>query len=202
MTVTTMRPRGRLFARAGVLAAAAATVMTVLGAGAASAADKPLDWKGAFPIIGDQTVKTVVHVDIPAEAKIGQQLKVPFSLDADVGTSAADGLRLVGAKKLGGSIDASVSLKLGDKAIPLQIKMPIPDTEVPAEGTLKFTAKGEVNFTVPQGIQPGEATTSVDPKAVSHVTTDAADPSLAKFDVNLALDPPSQDAVLGKTKVS
>ncbi|GAA4524343.1 DUF6801 domain-containing protein [Amycolatopsis samaneae] len=194
------RTRSR-FAKAGILAVAAA-VVTVCGAGQAAAADKSLTWKGGFPIIGDQTVKTVVHVDIPAKATIGQPVSVPFSLDVDAGDSTADGLRLVGAKKVGGAIDASVSLKVSSgQAISLKVNLPIPDTEVPASGPLKFTAKGKVDFTVPQGTPAGKATTSVEPKSVTHVTTDASDPSLAKFDVDLALDPPSQDTVLGSTDV-
>ncbi|MFD9894874.1 DUF6801 domain-containing protein [Amycolatopsis sp. NPDC059027] len=198
MTATKTRTR---LARAGIVAVAAA-VVTVCGAGAASAADKPLTWKGGFPIIGDQQVKTVVHVDIPAKATPGQPVSVPFTLDVDTGDGVGDGLRLVGGKKIGGSIDAAVAIKVSDgKSISLKVNLPIPDTQVPPSGPIKFTSQGKVDFTVPQGTPTGKATISVDPKAVTHVTTDVSDPSLAKFDVNLALDPPDQDAVLGSTDV-
>ncbi|MFD2491377.1 DUF6801 domain-containing protein [Amycolatopsis jiangsuensis] len=198
----TQRVPGRFFARMGVLATATAAAVTVLGAGVASAADKPLDFKGSFPLIGEQTVSTVVHVDVPESATIGQTVSVPFSLDADVGTAAADGLRLVGVTTLGGSIDASVTVQIGDQPVALPVSLPIPDTAIPDEGTLAFTAEGSVDFTVPEGVPAGEATTSVDPEAVTHVTTDASDPSLANFDVNLALDPADQDTVLGTTQIS
>ncbi|WIV55264.1 hypothetical protein [Amycolatopsis nalaikhensis] len=69
---------------------------------------------------------------------------------------------------------------------------------MPAEGTLKFTAQGQVDFTIPAGTPAGEATSSVDAAATTHVATDS---SLGEFDVELALDPPDQDATLGTTTI-
>ncbi|WP_158880296.1 DUF6801 domain-containing protein [Amycolatopsis anabasis] len=202
MTATMVRPARRWAAGTGVVAAIVAVVVGVFGAGMAQAADKELTWKGAFPIIGEQTVKSVIHAEIPASVKAGEKVSVPFSIDVDAGQAAGDGLRLVGIKKLSGAIKSSVTLKVSSgQSVPLPIEVPIPDTEVPAEGALTFKAEGTVEFTIPQGTPAGEATTSVDPKATSHIKTDATDPSLAEFDVELALDPPDQDTVLGKTQV-
>jgi hypothetical protein len=44
----------------------------------------------------------------------------------------------------------------------------------------------------------GEATSSVDSAATTHVVTDRG---LGEFDVDLTLDPPDQDATLGTTTV-
>ncbi|WP_216215353.1 DUF6801 domain-containing protein [Amycolatopsis aidingensis] len=183
--------------RAGIVAAVAA--VGLFGAGTASAADTTLTWKGAFPIIGEQTVETVVHVDIPEQATPGEQLSVPFSIDVDAGTAAADGLRLVGATQISGEISSSVTITASDgQSVPLTIKLPIPETPVPAEGSLTFAAEGSVDFAIPEGVPSGPAETTVDPEASTHVVTDS---SLGEFDVELALDPPDQDTLLGTTEV-
>ncbi|QWF84060.1 DUF6801 domain-containing protein [Amycolatopsis sp. CA-230715] len=177
-------------------------VLGVFGAGTARAVDKTLTWEGAFPIIGTQSVKSVVHVDVPAKAAPGQTVSVPFSIDVDAGTAAADGLRLVGVTKLGGKIDAKVNVTAsGGKVDPVRVTLDIPETKVPEQGGLTFTANGTVDFTVSAGTPAGPAKSAVDKEAVSHITTDAKDPSLAKFDVNLTLSPPEQDTVLGTTEV-
>jgi hypothetical protein len=48
------------------------------------------------------------------------------------------------------------------------------------------------------GAPAGEATSSVDSAATTHVVTDSG---LGEFDVDLTLDPPDQDATLGTTTV-
>ncbi|MFD9888511.1 DUF6801 domain-containing protein [Amycolatopsis sp. NPDC059027] len=189
-------------ARAGVLATVTAVTVGLLGAGTASAADKELTFTGEFPIIGTQSVKTVVHADIPASVQPGDTVDVPFSLDVDAGASAGDGLRLIGATKLSGTITSSVTLTAnGGQTVPLSVEVPIPETPVPAQGPLTFKADGTVKFTIPQETPTGEAKTTVDPKAGTHIKTDVQDPSLAEFDVNLQLDPPDQDTLLGTTQV-
>ena len=198
MTETLVRKGVRRFRAAGIAVAVAGTVM-LAAAGTAAAVEKNLTYKGGFPIIGDQKVAVVVKAEIPAAAKAGEPVSVPFTLDVDAGQAAGDGLRLVGAKKLSGTISSKVNIALGEQKISIPIELPIPDTEVPAEGPLKFTAEGKVDFTIPAGTPAGEATSSVDAAATSHIVTDS---SLGEFDVQLALDPPDQDAVLGKTTVS
>ncbi|MEU8414677.1 DUF6801 domain-containing protein [Amycolatopsis japonica] len=198
MTETLVRKGVRRFRAAGIAAVVAGTVM-LTSAGTAAAVEKNLTYKGGFPIIGDQKVAVVVKAEIPATAKAGEPISVPFTLDVDSGQAAGDGLRLVGAKKLSGTISSKVNIALGEQKVSIPIELPIPDTEVPAEGSLKFTATGKVDFTIPAGTPAGEATSSVDAAATSHIVTDS---SLGEFDVNLTLDPPDQDAVLGKTTVS
>lgn len=199
MAAITRRARSRNATRAGVLTAVTAVALGVFGAGMAAAADKSLTFKGAFPLIGQQSVHTVVHVNIPAKATPGQALTVPFSIDVDAGKAAGDGLRLVGAKNVAGTIKSSVTLKASDgRTVPLPIELPIPKTAVPPQGALTFAAKGSVRFTVPKGVAAGAAKTSVDATATTHVVTDS---SLGQFDVKLTLDPAGQDTVLGSTQV-
>ncbi|WP_158891146.1 DUF6801 domain-containing protein [Amycolatopsis anabasis] len=199
MTATKAKRANRRLFRAGIVTAVAMAATGVLGAGTAGAADKALTWKGGFPVIGDQSVKSVIHVDIPAKVSSGQAVSVPFSIDVDAGAGAGDGLRLVGAKKLAGTIKSSVTLTASNgQSVPLKIELPIPDTEVPKEGPLTFAAKGSVDFKVPAGVPAGPAKTAVDAKATSHIVTDSL---LGEFDVNLVLDPPDQDTVLGTTEV-
>jgi len=183
----------------GVVAALAALALFLFGSGNALAADKALTFSGEFPLIGKQQVSTVVHVDIPATATPGQTVSVPFSIDVDSGAAAADGLRLVGATKISGSIKAASVVTLSDgQSVSIPVELPIAETPVPATGPLTFTAEGSVDFTVPTGVAAGDATVSVDPAAVSHIVTDS---SLGEFDVNLSLDPTDQDTTLGTTTV-
>ncbi|WP_026360139.1 DUF6801 domain-containing protein [Amycolatopsis nigrescens] len=200
MAETKLKTVRRQSARAGIVASIVAILVGLFGGGMANAAEKSLTFKGAFPIIGEQSVTAVVKAEIPATATGGQALSVPFTLDVDAGVAAGDGLRLVGATKISGNIKSSVTIKLasGD-TVPLPVELPIPETPVPPEGALTFSASGTVEFTVPAGTPAGTATTSVDPEAVSHVVTDS---DLGEFDVNLALDPPDQDTVLGTTEIS
>ncbi|WP_410674400.1 DUF6801 domain-containing protein [Amycolatopsis sp. cmx-4-68] len=195
MTETLVRKRR--FRGAG-LAVLLAGAVAVLSAGPAAAAEKTLTYKGAFPLIGDQTVSVVVKADIPATATAGSPVSVPFSLDVDAGQTAGDGLRLVGATKVSGSITSKVNVALGGQSVVIPVELAIPETPVPAEGSLKFTAQGQVDFTVPAGTPAGEATSSVDAAANAHVVTGSG---LGEFDVAMALDPPDQDAVLGTTTV-
>ncbi|VVJ18798.1 Uncharacterised protein [Amycolatopsis camponoti] len=180
------------------LATLLAGAVAVLSAGPAAAAEKSLTYRGGFPLIGDQQVTVVVKADIPATATAGTPVSVPFSLDVDAGQAAGDGLRLVGATKISGTIASKVDLAIGGQSVAIPIELPIPETPVPAEGTLKFTAQGQVDFTVPAGTPAGEATSSVDSAATTHVVTDSG---LGEFDVDLTLDPPDQDATLGTTTV-
>lgn len=174
--------------------------MMLSAVGTAAAAEKNLTYKGGFPLIGDQQVAVVVKAEIPATAQAGSPISVPFTLDVDAGQAAGDGLRLVGATKISGTISSKVNVALtGGQSVSIPVELPIPDTAVPAEGPLKFTADGNVEFTIPTGTPAGEATSSVDGAATTHVVTDS---SLGEFDVQLALDPPDQDTVLGKTTVS
>ncbi|MFD9890838.1 DUF6801 domain-containing protein [Amycolatopsis sp. NPDC059027] len=190
-----VRRAGRL----GVLATLTAVAAGVLGAGPANAADKEVTWKAGFPIIGDQQVKSVIHTEIPATVKIGETVSVPFTIDADAGDVAADGLRLVGGTKISGAIRGSVVLTVSSgQSLPLAINVPIPETPVPPQGPLKFTASGKVELTIPKGVPTGPAKSAVGPKATSHVVTDSG---LGEFDVDLALDPPTQDTLLGTTTV-
>lgn len=190
-----LKTRRRGFGVAALLAGALAIVF----AAPAAAAEKTLTYRGGFPLIGDQTVTVVVGADIPATATAGAPISVPFSLDVDAGQAAGDGLRLVGATKLTGTIKSQVNVAIGGQSVAIPVELPIPETPVPAEGTLKFTARGQVDFTVPAGTPAGEATSSVDAAASTHVVTDSA---LGEFDVALTLDPPDQDATLGTTTVS
>ncbi|MEU8639511.1 DUF6801 domain-containing protein [Amycolatopsis sp. NPDC048633] len=180
------------------LATLLAGAVAVLSAGPAAAAEKSLTFKGGFPLIGDQQVTVVVNAEIPATATAGEPISVPFSLDVDAGQAAGDGLRLVGATKISGTITSKVNLAIGGQSVAIPIELPIPETPVPAEGSLKFTAQGQVDFTVPAGTPAGEATSSVDSAATTHVVTDSG---LGEFDVDLALDPPDQDTTLGTTTV-
>ncbi|GAA2805743.1 DUF6801 domain-containing protein [Saccharopolyspora taberi] len=196
MNATTIPLTRRTTGILGVLVAA----LMLFGAGVAGAADKTLTWKGDFPAIGEQTVKTVVRTEIPQKASPGQTLTVPFTLDVDAGEAAAQGLRLVGATKLSGTIHSSVTLTGSDgRTVPVAVELPIPETPVPPEGTLTFSAKGSVEVTVPADAAPGQATSAADPNATTHVETDA--PELGKFDVQLTLSPPDQDTVLGTTQI-
>ncbi|MCR6483949.1 hypothetical protein M8542_14080 [Amycolatopsis sp. OK19-0408] len=179
-------------------AVALAGALAVVSAAPAAAAEKTLTYKGGFPLIGDQQVTVVVNADIPATATAGTPVSVPFSLDVDAGQAAGDGLRLVGATKVSGTITSKVNVAIAGQTVAIPIDLPIPETPVPAEGSLKFTAQGQVDFTVPAGTPAGEATSSVDAAATTHVVTDS---SLGEFDVALALDPPDQDATLGTTTV-
>jgi len=181
------------------VAALLAAALAIVSAGPAAAAEKTLTYRGGFPLIGDQTVTVVVKADIPAATTAGSTISVPFSLDVDAGQAAGDGLRLVGATKLSGSIKSQVNVAIGGQSVAIPVELPIPETPVPAEGALKFTASGQVDFTVPAGTPAGEATSSVDAAASTHVVTDSG---LGEFDVALALDPPDQDATLGTTTVS
>ncbi|MEU0791712.1 DUF6801 domain-containing protein [Amycolatopsis sp. NPDC005961] len=180
------------------LATLLAGAVAVLSAGPAAAAEKSLTYRGGFPLIGDQQVTVVVKADIPATATAGTPVSVPFSLDVDAGQAAGDGLRLVGATEISGTIASKVDVAIGGQSVAIPIELPIPETPVPAEGTLKFTAQGQVDFTVPAGTPAGEATSSVDSAATTHVVTDSG---LGEFDVDLTLDPPDQDATLGTTTV-
>lgn len=190
-----LKSRRRVIGVAALLAAA----LAIVSAGPAAAAEKTLTYRGGFPLIGDQTVTVVVKADIPAATTAGSTISVPFSLDVDAGQAAGDGLRLVGATKLSGSIKSQVNVAIGGQSVAIPVELPIPETPVPAEGSLKFTAAGQVDFTVPAGTPAGEATSSVDAAASTHVVTDSG---LGEFDVALALDPPEQDATLGTTTVS
>jgi hypothetical protein len=181
------------------LAALLAGALAIVSAGPAAAAEKTLTYRGGFPLIGDQAVTVVVGADIPATAAAGSTVSVPFSLDVDAGQAAGDGLRLVGATQLSGTIKSQVNVAIGGQSVAIPVALPIPATPVPAEGGLEFTARGQVDFTVPAGTPAGEAISSVDPAASTHVVTDS---SLGEFDVALTLDPPDQDAVLGTTTVS
>ena len=180
------------------LATLLAGAVAVLSAGPAAAAEKSLTYQGGFPLIGDQQVTVVVKADIPATATAGSPVSVPFSLDVDAGQAAGDGLRLVGATKISGTITSKVNVAIGGQSVAIPIELPIPETPVPAEGSLKFTASGQVDFAVPAGTPAGEATSSVDSAATTHVVTDSG---LGEFDVDLTLDPPDQDATLGTTTV-
>ena len=195
MTGTLLRKSARR--PAGI--AIAAALLALSTAVPAGAAEKPLTYKGGFPIIGDQKVAVVVKADIPATAHAGSPISVPFTLDVDAGQAAADGLRLVGGTKISGTIKSKVNVKVAGNAVAIPVELPIPETPVPAQGTLKFTAQGQVNFTVPAGTPAGDATSSVDSAATTHVKTDSG---LGEFDVALSLDPPDQDATLGKTTIS
>ena len=198
MTETLVRKTGRRFLGMG-MAAVLAGAVAVAGAGPAAAAEKTLTYKGGFPLIGEQQVSVVVKADIPATATAGTPVSVPFSLDVDAGQAAGDGLRLVGATKVSGAIKSKVNVAIAGQSVAIPIELPIPETPVPTEGSLKFTAQGQVDFTVPAGTPAGEATSSVDAAAATHVVTDS---SLGEFDVDLTLDPPDQDATLGTTTVS
>lgn len=184
--------------KTGMVALLAGAVVA-LSAGPAAAAEKTLTYKGGFPLIGDQTVSVVVKAEIPATATAGTPVSVPFTLDVDAGQAAGDGLRLVGTTKISGAIKSKVNVAIsGGGSVAIPIDLPIPETAVPAEGSLKFTAQGQVEFTVPAGTPAGDATSSVDAAATTHVVTDSG---LGEFDVELALDPPDQDATLGTTTV-
>lgn len=199
MTTGILKAAKRPVAKAGLVGAVAAITVGVFGAGMAGAADKPLTYSGEFPIIGAQQVKAVVHVDIPKNVKAGDTVDVPFSVDVDAGAAAGDGLRLVGTKTLSGDIKTAVKLTVSSgQSVPLAIALPIPDTQVPAEGPLTFTAKGGVKFTIPGGVPAGEAKVNVEPTVSSHIKTDSG---LGEFDVPLKLDPPSQDTLIGTTQV-
>jgi hypothetical protein len=95
--------------KTGMVALLAGAVVA-LSAGPAAAAEKTLTCKGGFPLIGDQTVSVVVKAEIPATATAGTPVSVPFSLDVDAGQAAGDGLRLVGATKISGSIKSKVNV--------------------------------------------------------------------------------------------
>jgi hypothetical protein len=184
--------------RTGMVALVASAVVA-LSAGPAAAAEKTLTFKGGFPLIGDQTVSVVVKAEIPATATAGSPVSVPFSLDVDAGQTAGDGLRLVGATKISGTITAKVDVAVsGGQSVAIPVELPIPETPVPAEGSLKFSAQGQVDFTVPAGTPAGDATSSVGAAATTHVVTDSG---LGEFDVQLALDPPDQDTTLGTTTI-
>lgn len=199
MSVKTLKDSARGAVKAAAVTATAMVAASVLSAGTAAAADKELTFEGEFPIIGIQTVKVVVHVDIPPNVTLGGPLDVPFTLDVNGGDAAADGLRLVGATKISGEIRAAARITVSNGlSVPLAVRLPIPDTPVPAQGPLTFQAKGGLKFTVPRGVPTGETKVNVEPKATSHIVTDS---DLGEFDLDLVLAPPTQDTRLGTTQI-
>jgi hypothetical protein len=99
------------------LAALLAGALAIVSAGPAAAAEKTLTYRGGFPLIGDQAVTVVVGADIPATAAAGSTVSVPFSLDVDAGQAAGDGLRLVGATQLSGTIKSQVNVAIGGRSV-------------------------------------------------------------------------------------
>ncbi|OLR92698.1 DUF6801 domain-containing protein [Actinokineospora bangkokensis] len=198
MTTTLLKAK-RAATGGGIVAVLTALALTLLG-GNAFAVDKTLTFSGSFPLIGTQTVTTVTHVNIPTSTKRGTTVTVPFSIDVDAGQTAADGLRLVGAKSFSGTITASTSVKASNGTVyKVPVSLPIASTAVPATGPLKFTASGSVAFAVPATAATGTATVSVDPTASSRIVTTSA---LGTFDVALTLSPASQNTVLGTSTVT
>jgi hypothetical protein len=91
--------------------------------------------------------------------------------------------------------------RTGRRGVRLQPRSLVPPGAAAGNGVLE---NPEVRFRVVGRVGadprecPGEATSSVDSAAITHVATDS---SLGEFDVDLTLDPPDQDATLGTTTV-
>ena len=199
MTTTLVKAK-RAVTGSGIVAVLTALALALLGTANASAVDKSLTFSGSFPLIGTQTVATVIHVNVPTSVKRGTTVTVPFSIDVDAGQTAADGLRLVGATQISGTIKASVSVKASNGTVyKVPVSLPIGTTPVPATGPLKFKASGSVAFALPATAATGTASVSVDPTASSRIVTNSA---LGTFDVALTLTPPTQNTLLGNTTIT
>ena len=91
----------------GIVAAAAvaAGTVTVIAAPVVAAQGGGTAQVCPFPLIGNQDITTRVDVDLPARLPIGQPSpEAAATVDLTLPTTTAQGLELVGAETLGGTI--------------------------------------------------------------------------------------------------
>ncbi|MBA8924926.1 hypothetical protein BC739_002125 [Kutzneria viridogrisea] len=191
--------------------AAVLAVTALLGAGIASAdvpVDKTLTWKGDFPVIGTLSpISTQMLASLPSPVTVGQPGgTVPVTLNVDAPADATNGLELVGAASVEGTVKATVVVTdSAGTTVNVPILLTIPKTATPASGEhLKFTATGNASFPSPQHagtatvvLDGASASTTLEPKDSS-----GNDTALGTFTVNLSLDPAGQDTSLGTVQIN
>jgi len=194
----------KTFTRKARLLSAAVSAAALLGSAGVATADTStnLTLDCPFPLIGTQSLQSIVTTNIPATAEINKPTG-SFNISAanQIPSDAAVGLGLVGAKTLEGSAAAKSRLVQSSGTLPLTVPLTIPSTPVPSSGAFEVVASGQtpsLTFTaqdtidifvddITLDITARTADGSVAPAPVGEFTSDCAiqggSTKLTSFDV-------------------
>ncbi|SDD02111.1 DUF6801 domain-containing protein [Actinokineospora iranica] len=159
---------------AGVLAVGA---MGFAGAGTSSAASLPLGSACSFPLIGTQAVAAEIEAAVPASLPVGQptpmfDVKATITFPAEV----AQGLNLLGATTIEGSIAAAMTVTAPKTTVPVEVSLKLEKTPVPSSGAFEVVVTGQapsLTFSRPgKGqITVGDLATTLTPRTSSGTPT-------------------------------
>ncbi|OLR94006.1 DUF6801 domain-containing protein [Actinokineospora bangkokensis] len=180
---------------AGASAATAGALVAtglLLGGGTSSATpvSLTLNYSCPFPLIGNQTIKTVINTDLPTTIAVGQPTGT-FDIKAitTVPDTATQGLVLVGAATVEGSAKAAATVAAPGITLPVQVPISVPKSPVPASGAFDLTATGStpsLTFS-----NPGTATITIGALnlTLSPKRADGTETGLGTFDSACTLLP-------------
>lgn len=125
--------------------AASSGLVGTLGVGTAVAqpVSRTLTYTCSFPLIGDQSVTARISADIPKGHTVGQPThRFAMHAVATVGTVLTQGLNLVGAETVEGTLDAQTNVAAPQGDMPVTAPLTIVKTHVPGSGSLSIPANG------------------------------------------------------------
>jgi hypothetical protein len=137
-------------------------IVGIFGSGTAVAdpVSLTLKYTCTFPRINAQSLSVKINPDVPASVGVGESART-FVIDAvaTVGAATTQGLGLVGAKTLEGTVDAKASVVAPQGTIDLTVPIGMTKTAVPVSGSFDVRATGTapaLTFS-----QPGQAKITV-----------------------------------------
>lgn len=173
-----------------------------LGAGTAAAQPVALTLKYtcSFPLIGNQPLTARISSDIPTSHTVGEPShQFAIHAVATVGTTLTDGLGLLGAKTVEGTLDAKITVAAPQGDLGVTVPLTIVKTSVPSSGSLSIPANG----TAPTRTfsKPGRAKITVG-DFVAHLVPRNASGDLTvlgKFDLPCTLDAGQNNVLMSFT---
>ncbi|MFE7316551.1 DUF6801 domain-containing protein [Streptomyces sp. NPDC057555] len=172
-------PRGPAVRRATgrattvVIAAGITGITGVAGAGPAAAEPTPITLKYTCSVQSfSQTAVVKIDADVPATAVVGKPTsRFAIHARAQVDSTIASGLRLIGVKSVEGTADGTVHVTAPQGGSDTTVPFTVPRTAVPGSGGFSVVATG----TAPTRTfkQPGKASISVGDLTLHVVPRDA-----------------------------
>lgn len=196
------RPHGSRSAAQLLAAGAVALSLGLVGSGPAAAdtvtRSLRLTCHSQYP---DTPITVQVEAVAPNTVPVSQSI-APISITATATASAlvTDALYFIGAKSIEGTATATAIVESGQQSSSVPVRLPIPDTRVPASGQITVETSG----TTPSWVfeQPGTARIVFSGLDVSITPLDAGGgPITAAVDASCTLDP-GQDGVLAPIQVT
>jgi hypothetical protein len=177
---------------AGLIAATVGFLVGAPGSAGAVPVSLTLNYSCTFPLIGAQPMTVQMNSDIPSEATVG----VPtgeFVVNAvtTVNEAARNGMRIVGATTLEGTVKASASLAAPNLNLPLTVPITIPQQPIPATtGSFTVNANGKTPSLTFGANNVGTATVKVSDLVLTITPKDAnGQPTgLGTFDAPCTMD--------------